>query len=135
MKQTSFLPDPEEPPKAPDPQASASGRALAAKRWGAVKAGHERADKAGAGAERQDPGWLARACELTLEYGRLQPGGFLIEDAAANAYARGLPQPKEKRAWGSVVLRLKRGEPGQRVVACGFHTDSFGSPKTVWKVN
>lgn len=136
MKQITFLPEPDEPPKKkPDPEGSAAGRALRARRRDALAAGHERAKKAGNRAEREDPGWTAAACELTIEFGRKKAAGFLIEDAAVYAYAHGLPQPKEKRSWGSVVLRLKKGDPGRRIVAIGFSTDNFGSPKTLWRAD
>lgn len=135
MKQTSFLPDPPEQPRKPDAEASAAGRALRARRRDALAAGHSRAQQAGDHADRELGDWIGAACELALQYGRgCYPEGFLMEEARVFAHEKGLPQPPDARAWGSVTGRLKRGESGRRIEACGFATDNFGSPKTKWRV-
>lgn len=119
----------------PTPEVSEAARTMARRRRGALAAGHERAQKAGDKQEKESPGWYTAAIEHVVHFGRLcGDAGFLLEEAAAHAYANGLPEPVEKRSWGHVPRKMQKEEPGRRIERIGFDTDGFGSPKSKWRI-
>jgi hypothetical protein len=123
------------PPKPVDPVASEAGRNLRASRRDALAAGLGRAKLAGDKQEKLSPGWINAAVEHVVFFGRERgDAGFLMEDAAQHAYANGLPQPSEKRAWGALPRKMAKEEPGRRLERLRFETDGYGSPKSVWRI-
>lgn len=111
-------------------------KAVRAGRRTGMKRAMQRAEVAGDHAERHVDGWKARACTLALEYGRtVGSGGFPMEAARVYAEANGLPDPPDKRAWGTIATILKFAkEPGMRIEKCGSTTDAYGSPKPLWRI-
>lgn len=91
-------------------------------------------ERAAAHAERVHGGWQDRACDLTLEYGRLAgSAGFLIEEARAYARGQGIEPPPDARSWGKVATRLR---VEKRIEAIGARraVTSNGSFKVAWRV-
>jgi hypothetical protein len=138
------LPDPR-PPGRPTKEAAAEHEAKLRTavmsglptRKRAQQRAEDGAARAVAHAERVDPGWLEEACRLTLKYAKLKGAkGFLIEEARVYAHGKGLPAPREPRAWGGVPLRLKRGEPGKRLRRIGSRgaKTSNNSDKKLWRI-
>lgn len=118
-----------------DPERSEAARRLRMGRRDALAAGHARAKQAGDKQEKLMSGWFTAAIEHVVTFGRERGDvGFLTEEAAAYAYANGLPQPQEKRAWGHVSRVMQKEEPGRRLERLRFDTDNYGSPKSVWRI-
>lgn len=118
-----------------DPEVSEAARMMARRRRGALSAGHARAKLAGDKQEKESPGWFTAAIEHVVTFGQQRgDAGFLTEEAAAYAYANGLPQPQEKRAWGHVSRVMQKEPHGRRLERLRFETDNYGSPKSVWRI-
>lgn len=86
-------------------------------------------------AEQDSPGWGARAFasvrDQCIAFGRSEP--FTMEDARHWAYAMGLEEPAEERAWGPVTRKLVRDgiiEP----VGYAPAASSNGSPKRTYLI-
>lgn len=90
----------------------------------------QRAAEAATAAAGADWHWQAQG--VVLAFAKDHPSGWLTEEVVAHAgtYAL-LPQPPDRRAWGSVVSGLARRG---LLVRCGFGTDGYGSPKPMWKL-
>jgi hypothetical protein len=94
-----------------------------------VAAGHARAAKAAAHAERVDTSWGERALGYVRLHALVNPY-FRTEQVRLMAEADGFDPPPDKRAWGHV---MKRAERAGIIAAAGYETDLFGSPKTRWR--
>ena len=56
-------------------------------------------------AELREPTWNEQAFQAIIDYPGTQ---FMAEEVRAWAYKRGLTEPPNHRAWGSVIARAKR---------------------------
>lgn len=96
--------------------------------------GHRAADACAAKADTVLDGWTQTASEYLQQFAWRQHrlDTWLMEDARAWAYAEGLAQPPDARAWGAVVRKV---EASGLIEACGYAPakSSNGSPKVQWR--
>lgn len=93
-------------------------------------------DFARQGQEKQDPDWYAKANDLLRKYVNFGEK-FITEDFRLWAELNGLEKPKEKRAYGPLILSAVKsgliiwtGEYKEMVAS-----HSHGCPKKVWVIN
>lgn len=95
----------------------------------------ERADagieSSGAHADRVEDGWRYQALALLTAFANEVGRPFVVEEARAYAEQRGLPDPPDARAYGSVV-RLARAKGRIKRVGYAPAASSNGSPKCQW---
>jgi hypothetical protein len=91
-------------------------------------------EAAAAHAERDTEGWNKMAYEAFVRYVTTIKHPFMTEDVRCYAEALGMPEPPDKRAWGSVAMRAKRAG---LVVSLGYapqqSANAHKAPKTLWK--
>jgi len=73
----------------------------------ARQAGLDAGDRAAAHADRVTPGWRRRAINFVYRYARTHHQ-FRAEQVRAEAEARGLPLPPDRRAWGGIMRWAER---------------------------
>lgn len=85
-------------------------------------------------AERETEGWNTMAFEAFVRYVAAIKEPFMTEDVRNYAEALGMPEPPDKRAWGSVAMRAKKAG---LIVSMGYapqqSLNSHKAPKTLWK--
>ncbi|WP_202842006.1 hypothetical protein [Luteimonas saliphila] len=83
-------------------------------------------------ANRVESEWTGQALGMLIAFASEQSGPFLIEEARAWAEARGLPEPPDKRSWGSVA---RSAASKRHIVKDGFGSaaSSNCSPKVRWR--
>lgn len=97
----------------------------------ATAAGHDGAERAAQHADRVSMGWTEQACEAVARYAVRSSDPWLLEDARQYAELNGLSAPPDKRAWGQVVLLLKK-RGLIHSAGFGMARSSNGSPKVLW---
>jgi hypothetical protein len=117
-------PDPPPPPRPP------KDRPIDRAREAGHKAAHEAAAHADAVAD--DHGWQAAAIAAVVKFAYQRTSPWLLEDARKAAEDDGLEIPPDRRAWGAIVLIMKRD--GQ-IEPAGFQpaVSSRGGAKTLWR--
>ena len=94
----------------------------------------ESMNAAAANAERDTEGWNKMAFEAFARYVMDVKHPFMTEDVRCYAEALGMPEPPDKRAWGSVAMKAKRSG---LVVSMGYapqqSVNAHKAPKTLWK--
>lgn len=89
---------------------------------------------AAANAERDTEGWNKMAFEAFVRYVMDVKHPFMTEDVRCFAEAMGMPEPPDKRAWGSVAMRAKKAG---LIVSLGYapqqSVNAHKAPKTLWK--
>lgn len=93
-------------------------------------------ENAAAHAERESEGWNRMAFEAFVRYVTAVKHPFMTEDVRCYAEALGMPEPPDKRAWGSVAMRAKKAG---LIVSLGYapqqSVNAHKAPKTLWKAN
>lgn len=91
--------------------------------------------RAAEGADYDQAGWTATAYYTARAFLKLHFGTFTTEQIREYAYKRGLPVPRDERAWGSILKTLAEE---RRIRKCGY-VQATGKachmhPVTNWKV-
>ena len=89
-------------------------------------------ESSGAHADAVESGWRFQALALVTAFANEIGRPFVVEEARAYAEKRGLPDPPDARAYGSVV-RLARAKGRIRKVGYAPTASSNGSPKCLWE--
>lgn len=58
--------------------------------------------------DHADPVWIDRVTRVVMYLASVQPDGFTTDDVWNYCETRGIPQPAEPRALGSIILKLAR---------------------------
>ena len=96
-----------------------------------LELGHAMADLAGDHADRAVENWKQQAFDLFVAYSRSHKQ-FTTENV--RAFATGLAEPPELRAWGAVALRAKRAKIIRAVGAVSAKARNVhGNLVTLWE--
>lgn len=84
-------------------------------------------------ANRQESEWTGMAMGHLTAFAAMIGRPFIVEEARAWAYERGLPLPTDDRAWGAVTRRADRKGLIRRVEGTARARSSNLSPKPLWE--
>ncbi len=83
-------------------------------------------------AEREIPGWIAKAVEAVGQFARGQHGMFTMETCRW-VLQQTLEQPRELRSWGQVTKQAKAAGFIEATNQVSPTHSSNGSPKPMWR--